>query len=172
MTAEVVQVNRAPVLTLWAAVVAKRLGYDESEALSLGRALAGHVAQAKGRRLGIIAPAAGKPPKKARVGEEYFIDLLGRQIPVIQTGQGVRAVSGDRPVDPAGTERYLEGKFGEALASVRRAMEELAAAFQPSELAANAHALYEHFRPAIPGGVKGWGAKGELDLDRIRELVE
>jgi len=31
-----VSINRAPVLTLWAAVVAERLGFDREEALTLG----------------------------------------------------------------------------------------------------------------------------------------
>ncbi len=51
-----VSINRAPVLTLWAAVVAERLGFNEDEALSLGKALAGLNAQTKGRRLGIYKP--------------------------------------------------------------------------------------------------------------------
>ena len=50
-----VSVNRAPVLTLWAAVVAARLGFDWPAALSLGKAMAGLTAQTKGRRLGIDA---------------------------------------------------------------------------------------------------------------------
>ncbi len=41
MTPSKIQINRAPVLTLWAAVVAQRLGFNRDEALSLGRALAG-----------------------------------------------------------------------------------------------------------------------------------
>jgi hypothetical protein len=32
-----IRINRAPVLTLWAAVVAERLGFDRDEALSRGR---------------------------------------------------------------------------------------------------------------------------------------
>jgi len=36
-----VVVNRAPVLTLWAAVVAEVLGFEHDEALTLGRAVAG-----------------------------------------------------------------------------------------------------------------------------------
>jgi hypothetical protein len=63
-----VSINRAPVLTLWAAIVAKRLGFDEDEALTLGKALAGLNAQAKGRRLGIFKPHEEKP-KKAREKE-------------------------------------------------------------------------------------------------------
>lgn len=174
MPREVVQVNRAPVLTLWASVVAERLGYDHEASLSLGKALAGLNAQSKGRRLGICkAPekAEGAPPKKARQGEQFWVELLGRPIPATQTGQGVRAVEGDRLIDPGGVERYLHGKFGEGLESVRRAMEELAQTFSPRELAAKAFSLYEHFRPRIPEGVQGWGAKGELDLDRIRCLI-
>ena len=34
------ETNRAAVLTLWAAVVAERLGFDRNEALTLGRAVA------------------------------------------------------------------------------------------------------------------------------------
>jgi hypothetical protein len=117
MPREVVSVNRAPVLTLWASVVAERLGYDHEAALSLGKALAGLNAQSKGRRLGIYKPpesVEGLPPKKARRGEEFWVQLLGRPIPTIRTGHGVRAVEGDRPIEPAGVERYLQGKFGEA----------------------------------------------------------
>jgi hypothetical protein len=35
---QTISVNRAPVLTLWAAVVAQRLGFDENEALTRGHA--------------------------------------------------------------------------------------------------------------------------------------
>jgi hypothetical protein len=54
--AATISINRAPVLTLWAAVVAQRLGFRWDESLSLGRALAGLNAQSKGRRLGIFKP--------------------------------------------------------------------------------------------------------------------
>ncbi len=175
MAREVIAVNRAPVLTLWAGVVAERLGYEREAALSLGKALAGLNAQSKGRRLGIYKPAErieGRPPKKKRRGESFWVGLLGRPIPAIATEHGIRAVEGDRAIDPAGVERYLQGKFGEALQSVRRAMEELARSFDPEELALKAFSLYEGFRPEIPSGVRGWGAKGELDLDRIRELAK
>jgi hypothetical protein len=50
-------------------------------------------------------------------------------------------------------------------------MIELATAFEPNELAQRGFGLYEQFRPAIPEGVGGWGAKGELDLDGIRKLA-
>ena len=48
--------NRASVLTLWAAVVAQRLGFAENEALTLGKAVVGLNARAQGRRLGTFKP--------------------------------------------------------------------------------------------------------------------
>src|SRR5271157_1949531 len=45
-------VNRAPVLTLWAAVVAERLGHPADTALTLGRAVAGSAARVKARHIG------------------------------------------------------------------------------------------------------------------------
>ena len=41
-------INRAPVLTFWAAVVGEVLGFDHDEALTLGRAVAGLNAYSKG----------------------------------------------------------------------------------------------------------------------------
>ena len=49
-------------------------------------------------------------------------------------------------------------------------MVELAAAFTPDDLQERAFSLYERFRPQIPPGRRGWGKKGELDLDLIRSL--
>jgi hypothetical protein len=79
MAGKTLSINRAPVLTLWAAVVAQRLGFDEDEALGLGKAVAGLNAQSKGRRLGIFKPHEEKP-KKAREkerGERFRVEVLG-----------------------------------------------------------------------------------------------
>ena len=173
MTTPNILINRAPVLTLWATTVAERLGFNREEALSLGKAVAGLTAQSKGRRLGIYKPAP-QEIKKARArkrGEEFFVEIAGRQVPAVNTGDGVRAVIKDRPVEAKSVERYLESKFGESLSSVRDAMRDLAKAFRPEELAQNAFRLYEKFRPAIPEDVSGWGAKGRLDIARIRSLA-
>ena len=97
--------------------------------------------------------------------------ILGRAISVMQTKQGIRAVSGGKPISSASVQRYLTQKFGDNLVEVQRAMEELAGAFEPEQLAAKAYSLYEKFRPEIPEGQKGWGAAGELDLDQIRSLA-
>jgi hypothetical protein len=40
------------------------------------------------------------------------------------------------------------------------------------ELSERGFKLYEQFRPDIPSGPGGWGAKGRLDLDKIRALAK
>ena len=168
-----ISINRAPVLTLWAAVVAERLGFDREEALTLGRAVAGLNAYSKGVRLGLFTPS---PPevreqrRKLRPKETITIDLLSRAVPAVHTKEGLRALEKDKPSDPAAVERYLESKFGDALADARGAMVLLAKSRPPKALAAEAFHLYEQFRPSVPAGTRGWGAKGKLDLEAIRKL--
>lgn len=169
-----VTINRAPVLTLWAAVVAERLGFRRSEALTLGRAVAGLNAYSKGKALGIFHPRPRDvKERRARLkhGEELRVDLLHRAVPAVHTREGLRALSKGKPIAPESVERYLEGKFGDALGDARTAMMALARSLPPAELREQAYALYEDFRPAIPAGKKGWGAAGTLDLDRIRKLA-
>ena len=166
-------INRAPVLTLWAATVAERLGFKPDEALTLGKAVAGLTAQSKGRHLGIFKPVPAEL-KKARAqkrGEEFFVEICGRRVPAVNTADGVRAVTKDVPINPASVERYLESKFGVSLAAARAAMHDLAKSYAPEDLMQGAFGLYEEFRPEIPAGTTGWGAKGKLDLDHIRSLA-
>jgi hypothetical protein len=168
-----IRVNRAPVLTLWAAVVARRLGFDRDEALTMGRVVAGLNAQAKGRSLGIYAPhpRTVKEERRRHVpGTVRHVELLHRAVPVVRTPEGLRAVSKGRPISAGSVQRYLESRLRDALPEVEEAMEALARSFAPAELAARAYELYEAFRPRIPGGVRGWGAAGVLDLDGLRAL--
>ena len=44
-----VEINRAPVLTLWVAVVAERQGFSEEAGLTFGKAISGMLAHSKGR---------------------------------------------------------------------------------------------------------------------------
>jgi hypothetical protein len=170
-----VSINRAPVLTLWAAVVAERLGFDHEEALTLGRAVAGLNAYSKGVSLGLFTPApkeVREKKKKLRPKETITVDLLQRAVPAIHTEDGLRALAKDKPDNPAAVERYLEAKFGDALKDVRAAMQALAKSRTPAKLAGEAYHLYEQFRPSVPAGTRGWGAKGKLDLDAIRKLAK
>jgi hypothetical protein len=163
-----IKVNRAPVLTLWAAVVAERLGHPRDTALSLASHVAGTAAHAKARRLGLVEDtgqheaAAAKPKETTR--------LLGRDVPLAHDTDGdVLADAGNgKPAPAAPIAAYVSRAFGQHLPAVRAAMEALAARYAPDELNRIGFRLYEHFRPEVPRDVTGWGARGELDLDRLR----
>ena len=176
MKSKKVTINRAPVLTLWATVVAERLGYDHNCALTLGKAVAGLNAQAKGQRLGIFEKPKERPIKVVRKAEKpnekELIMLLGRAIPTVRTKEGVRAQIKDEIIPSESVERYLAQKYGDDFVGVKKAMQVLAKAFKPNQLANVAYMLYEKFRPNVPAGEKGWGAKGELDLGLIRSLAK
>jgi hypothetical protein len=171
-----IKINRAPVLTLWAAVVAERLGHDEETALTLGKAVAGLNAQSKGRKLGIYEEKSEEEKKedkkKEKAGRPEFVEVLGRGVPVVKTPRGLRAAIKGEAIHAGSVEAYLKQKFGEDLDDARKAMEKLAKAYTPKQLENKAYDLYEKFRPEIPEGKRGWGAKGELDLDYIRSLAK
>jgi hypothetical protein len=176
MAKDIITINRAPVLTLWASIVAERLGHSRPEALTLGKAVAGLNAQSKGKRLGIYEEKKEGPKEKEtredKAARLPTVTVLGRSVPVVKTPHGVRAAINGEVIDPESVERYLEQKFGEHLEPARLALEKLAQALTPRELEARAFDLYEKFRPEIPEGKKGWGAKGELNLDYIRTLAK
>jgi len=169
-----VMVNRAPVLTLWAAVVPEVLGFEHGEALTLGRAVAGLNAYSKGVSPGLFPPTpkeVKEQRRKMRKEETVTVDLLNRAVPARYTDEGLRALSGESPIRPESVQKYLEGKFGDALEDVSSSILELAKSLPLSQLAEKAYALYEKFRPEIPPGKKGWGASGKLDLDLIRKMA-
>ncbi|MBC4017619.1 hypothetical protein [Siccirubricoccus deserti] len=167
-----IHVNRAPVLTLWAAVVAERLGHPPDTALSLASAVAGTAARAKARRLGIaedreMAKDQGPtmPMNTAR--------LLGKEVRLTHDADGVvLADAGDgTPAPAAPVAAYIARAFGSRLAETREAMVALAARHAPQELNRIGFRLYEGFRPEVPEGVQGWGAKGVLRIERIRDAT-
>lgn len=176
MSKKKIKINRAPVLTLWAAIVAERLGYDKKESLTFGKAVAGLNAQSKGRRLGIYEEKKDdgeeKDEKKEKTAKVEFIEILGRGVSAIKTSEGLRAAIKGEQIDPESVQKYLKQKFGDDLEDARTAMEVLVKAYKPKQLKTEAYSLYEKFRPKIPEGTKGWGAKGDLDLDYVRSLAE
>jgi hypothetical protein len=168
-----IKINRAPVLTLWATIVAERLGFDSEAALTLGRAVAGLTAQSKGRTLGIYHPRESEGDDQGEggpAGDLVTVSLMGRAIPAVRVGNRVRAADKGKPADPDSVRRYLTSKFGDNLRSAEAALRDLAAAIPPDELETAAYTLYQGFRPEIPKGKEGWGAEGELDLEVVRKL--
>lgn len=76
-----------------------------------------------------------------------------------------------KPQPSAPVKAYVGKAFGKRLSDVEAAMRELAASLDPDELNRVGFHLYERFRPEVPADVRGWGAKGELDLDKVRRAV-
>ena len=138
--------------------------------------MAGWSARAKARRLGIVEETedAAERGEKARELRErrQTVRLLGREIPVLPAPDGtLRAVDDGKPSSAKSVAAYVARAFGDRLAEARAAMEHLAASLPAHELNRVAFQFYEHFRPEVPEGVKGWGAKGELKLDEIEKLA-
>lgn len=124
--------NRAPVLTPWAAV-AERLGVRRNEALTLGRAVAGLNAQSKGRRLDIFKPDEEKAAtaRKKELHQRFLFEVCGRAVSVINTEDDVRATMRGKLITSASVEGYFQWRFGDGLVRVR----EVAKAYRPNELA-------------------------------------
>ena len=170
-----IRIDRAPALTLWASVVAERLGWSHATALTLGHAVAGMTAHAKGVPHDTIAQSddrqhepAPSPPVEV-TGAVRDVPLLGRIVRVALTTEGPRAITKNAQVKPEAVERYLRDKFGSQLCAALSAMERLAATMPKDMLNDEAFHLYEYFRPVVPSDERG--AKGVLDLDRIHALV-
>ena len=85
---------------------------------------------------------------------------------------GLLAAHDERPQPPASVRNYLARAFGDRLGEVRAAMEALAASLPPDELNRTGFRLYERFRPEVPEGDEGWGARAVLDVGRIGRAAE
>lgn len=170
---ESILINRSPVLTLWATVVAQAL-YPKAtltEALSLGGAVAGQLSKAKGTSLGIYQKGEedGDGGGADRADDSLLeFHLLGFVIHGRQTPDGLRAVANDgREQDPHSTWRLLQKRFGDSLAFVMDRMERAAASVGRDRLGSSAYDYYAYVRPDIPQGTKGWGAHGRLHTERL-----
>jgi hypothetical protein len=167
-----IPVNRAPVLTLWATVVAERLGYAPDTVLTLGRAVCSASARTKARRLGIINDAQQAAERNATGAalkpRVQTVRPLGRDSPMLPAADGtLRADDGGKRASTKSVQSYIVRAFGDQLVEARAAMEALAALLPPEELNRVGFRLYERFRPDVPDGAQGWGTKEELRVERI-----
>jgi hypothetical protein len=167
------QVNRAPVLTLWATVVAEQLGHPPDAALILGRYVCGASARIKARRIGVADEAHEAEERLAQAAalkpDREFVRLLGLDVPVTRADDGTLNVdAGGKPTSARSVRSYLARAFGDRLKEIQLEMEVLAASRPSEELNRIGFRLYEHFRPDVAKGAEGWGAKGILHVNRIR----
>jgi hypothetical protein len=145
----------AELLELRIAMAAKRLGFDRDTAPTLGKAVAGLSAHAKGVSLGLVEPTpelVREQSDRLAEGEELHVDILGRAVPVVRTPDGLRALNKGKPGNLAQIEKYLANKFKDRLDDATQAMAELAAAHEPADLYLRGFRLYEQFRPGVPAG--------------------
>ena len=166
-------INRAPVLTLWAAVVAeKTFSVSFTEALSLGSAVASVTARGKGMSIGIFRKEDDSESRAVVVECDREYDLLGTEIRARSTPSGIRAVGENgEESDPYRTWRLLNRRFGNYLGLVCREFRSAAQAAGDS-LPETAYQFYQHIRPDIPEGTKGWGAHGHLDMKKVSSFYK
>lgn len=178
---QTILINRAAVLTLWAAAVAKTLfSITIAEALTLASAVATNCARTKGTRLGIYnnestavvsndtKRTAGQSNAKGQDTIRTFV-LLNQNIQAVATPSGWRALGnndGQAPLDPQSIYRSQCRKWGTNLAVVWHYMVG-AANNAGDDLAATAYDYYLHIRPDIASGTAGWGAHGYLFLAKL-----
>lgn len=167
-----IRVSRAAVLTLWATIVAERLGHPSETALTLGRAVCRCSARAKARRLGFVDDEPEAEERRAVATalktRVQTIRLLGKDISVLTADDGtLRADNKGKLASPRSVASYVVNAFGNRLDEARTAMEALADMLPPEELNRVGFRLYERFRPDVSSGATGWGAKGELRLERV-----
>jgi hypothetical protein len=168
-----IAINRAPVLTLWASIVAERLGYSRATALTLGKTIAGKVAFSKAQTIGRARKREPNTSSQSKpAGEKTkLLAFMGRHCTMIETASGMMAISEGKPISPKEVEAYLEEKFEDGLDETRLVMTELANSRSPAQLGREAFGLYRKFRPSIPAGSAGWGKDGVLDLESIKRLI-
>ncbi|KAL5488105.1 hypothetical protein ACEPAI_6213 [Sanghuangporus weigelae] len=159
-------VNRAPVMSVWATIVAERLGFKREEALSIASAYTEMNAISKGVSLGIFEKNKGKGVELVKGESQPYVDLMGRR-PLYETQTGEwRALVKGEPVDPGSAFSYVSRAFRQTLQHVAGAMRILAASFPPAELNEKGFGLYAEFRP----DVGGWGQRAEIRCVNILGL--
>jgi hypothetical protein len=160
--APVLRVNRAPVLTLWAAVVAERLGHPPETALALGRFVAGSSARAKARRLGITDEDQDAKERRARAADlkprRGAVRLLGRAVPVTRAEEGTLGWTTAASQRSRSVRSSLARALRAAGEGPRRDGESGFLA-PPEELNRVGFRLYERFRPEVPEGAQGWAQR-------------
>lgn len=170
--------NRAPVLELWASCVTKLIypSIAWETCLSVGSAISTITAVAKGRSIGTIEkPDPSKAEERRRERQRKAenepledIEVMGFHLH-LKNGQ---ALVGDKP--KVGNESALSKKFGhDQYEMAKRAFQDALGSWKgrEDELDREAFKMYEDFRPTVPSGQKGWGRKGQLNLENMKSAV-
>ncbi|KAH7092595.1 hypothetical protein FB567DRAFT_241194 [Paraphoma chrysanthemicola] len=172
-------INRAPVLQLWSACVTHFVYPDLSweTCLSAGSAISSICAIAKGRSIGSIPErddGDGEEGKKKKGKDVEGVEKVKVMQFNLKLQDGLVIVGTDaKAKGKSGGEEGLKKKFGEEYGVVKSVFGEVLGEWKgrEEEVQKNGFGWYERFRPDVSKGQKGWGRKGELDLDKVRSVV-
>lgn len=173
---DVVVINRAPVLELWAASVAHLLhpSMPWTTCLSIGGAISTISAISKGRAIGKMNksdPESAQDKSQQRSKEQADLELIEVMGFHLHIKDG-SALVGDKP--RKSNEDALVKKFGpQDYERVKQAFETALNTWRGrgDELDKRAFHMYEDLRPNVAPGQKGWGRRGELSLKTIERAV-
>jgi hypothetical protein len=172
-SADSIRINRAPVLTLWGATVShygpSHVNWKES--CNIGRKIAGMLAQSKGKSIGKFEPKeTSEEEKKSRKRAREKARDEGNRMKIAGFEIDKRDVEGGA----GAAEDYLQKAFGDKLNEAKEAMRELVEAYNDENLdeSKKAYDLYAEFRPDVAKGMRGWGQRGLLSLDKIKHMAQ
>ncbi|OCK77362.1 hypothetical protein K432DRAFT_384741 [Lepidopterella palustris CBS 459.81] len=174
-------INRAPVLQLWTACVTSFLhpSLEWSTCLSVGSSISTICAVSKGRSIGKINRSEDDKEKKNKKREQAKeqqknLDILEVMHFKLKLRDGLALVGNEHKGKPA-NETLLRTKFGdEGYEAAKGIFQESLESWRGDEEELNEQAFkfYEGFRPDVASGQKGWGRKGELDLEKARKVIQ
>ncbi|KAI6823209.1 hypothetical protein KC340_g11873 [Hortaea werneckii] len=175
---DAITINRAPVLELWASCVTNFIypSIPWETCLSVGSAISTITAVAKGRSIGTMEKPgpdeaeARRRERQRKAEDEQLedIEVMGFHLRL----KDGKALVGDKP--KPGNESALSKKFGqEQYEMAKGAFQDALGSWKgrESELDREAFKMYEEFRPTVPPGQKGWGRKGQLNLENVKGVV-
>ncbi|KAF4575022.1 hypothetical protein EYR36_006378 [Pleurotus pulmonarius] len=161
-----VVVNRAPVMSAWATVVAERMGFNREEALSIASVYTEMNAISKGVALGIFDKNRANDASASRNGSQPYVDFIGRRsLYETQNGQW-RAILNGSPASPGTAFGYISRSFKHLTPFVLGSLQLLAQSYSQKEINEKAWGLYAEFRPTVDG----WGQRSVMKCADILAL--
>ncbi|KAF9464476.1 hypothetical protein BDZ94DRAFT_1162134 [Collybia nuda] len=159
-------VNRAPLMTAWATVVAERIGFKREEALSIASAYTEMNAVTKGVSLGIHKHGEERNMEATKGGSQSYVELMGRRPLYRNQVDQWRALSSGSPIQPSIAFSYISRAFRQTTPHVIGSLRLLAASFTVDEINSKAWSLYANFRPVVDE----WGRRSEVKCSTILGL--
>ncbi|KAL0070690.1 hypothetical protein AAF712_001911 [Marasmius tenuissimus] len=163
-----VVINRAPLMTLWATMVAERMGFKREEALTIASVYTEMNAISKGVSLGIFEEGKKRDSTlQAEAPNLTSISSVEECTPLYQTqDEEWRALLHSTPAKPSAAFGYISRSFRQTTPHVAGSLRLLADSYSPNEINGKAWSLYVKFRP----DVNEWGKRSKVECSDILNL--